>query len=231
MQSTSKYSLGRVISMMLTACTLVTLRIAFAQQALVEETVLGEMRTERGWGYIATGPTGFQILNVQARGAQFVVALNGRTSEPYDQVSRPIMSPDGMHFAFWARRNAQWFVVADGKEGPPFDYRPQSPLASVDDGRHLAFSPDGSRLAYSAQKGQRWLAVIDGTASPEYPMVLPPVFSPDGRRVAVVVDGLRGPSYEKFITSAPFQPDGTFEYIATRQGITYRVLQSPSGRK
>jgi Tol biopolymer transport system component len=95
-------------------------------------------------------------------------------------------SRDGVH-AFAASRGERWFVVVDGKEGPPFE-RVVTPQ----------FSPDGKFVVYRArQDGRRFVVVADLTGKtvrqhPPYEQVFPVRFTADGKSVAYgVKDGPR----------------------------------------
>jgi hypothetical protein len=85
---------------------------------------------------------------------------------------------------------ARWTI--DGVAGPRHD-----------DALAGGFGPDGQRFAYQVEDDGRWRLIVDGVAgesSDVHDGIGPPVWSPDGRRVAyhvldgdpaVVVDGVR----------------------------------------
>jgi hypothetical protein len=92
---------------------------------------------------------------------------------------------DGRLHAYAARRGASWFVVANGKEGPPFEVvRPPE------------FSPDGRFLVYRARReAKRFVVIADPDARtlrelPAYEQVFDVHFTADGRSIAYgVKDG------------------------------------------
>jgi hypothetical protein len=110
----------------------------------------------------------------------------GKGLVAYDEADGLVYRGDGRGAAFAARRGARWFLVVDGKEGPPFD-RVVSP----------AFTPDGRQVVFRArQDGARFVVVADLEGKtvrqyPSYEQVFPVRFTADGRSVAYgVKDGL-----------------------------------------
>jgi hypothetical protein len=94
-------------------------------------------------------------------------------------------SPDGRARAYAAERDGRWFLVVNGKEGPPFD-RIVTP----------AFSADGTRLVYRAREQGRRFVVVAGLDAktvrrlPAYDQVFPVRFTADGKAIAYgVKDG------------------------------------------
>jgi Tol biopolymer transport system component len=111
----------------------------------------------------------------------------GKSEKGYEEAAFLAYSRDGSRHAFAARRGKEWFVVADGKEGPSFD-RVVTPK----------FSPDGKYLVYRARKeGKRFVVVADTSGKtlrehPTYEQVYDVRFTADGRSVAYgVKDGLK----------------------------------------
>jgi WD40 repeat protein len=102
----------------------------------------------------------------------------------YDEIVNLTYSKDGS-YAYAARTGKNWFIVANGKDGPIFD-------RAVDPG----FSPDGKFLAYRVRKdGKRFVVVADASGNvlrqhPSYEQVFDVKFTADGRSVAYgVQDG------------------------------------------
>lgn len=102
----------------------------------------------------------------------------------YEEAEGLVFGGNGL-LAHAARKGERWFVVVDGKEGPPFD-RVVSP----------AFSPDGRHLVYRArQDGRRFVVVADATGRTvrrhqAYDQVFPVRFTSDGKSTAYgVKDG------------------------------------------
>ncbi len=105
--------------------------------------------------------------------------ISAAPEKGYHEIEAPVYSRDGAQHAYAARKGKEWFVVANGSEGPAFD-RIVSPM----------FSPDGSRMVYRARKdGKRFVVIADSSGKtirqhPAYEQVFPVMFSPDGTAVA-----------------------------------------------
>ena len=141
-----------------------------------------------------------------------VIVVDGVESAGYTSVvgAHSVFSPDSQRVVFGAERAGDWFMVADGAEGPSYD-EVSTPV----------FSPDGSRLAYVARVGTKWTVVVDGQERGRYDLVPADSlkFSPQGNVVGysakqnggwfVVIDGVRSPPYEALGRGSPvFSPDG-----------------------
>jgi hypothetical protein len=105
----------------------------------------------------------------------------------YDDAAALVYAPGGRAHAYVARRGEVWFLVVNGKEGPPFE--------SV---RPPAFSPDGKVLVYRARRaGKRFVVVADLAGKtlrelPAHEQVMDVHFTADGRSLAYgVKDGSR----------------------------------------
>ncbi len=132
---------------------------------------------------------------------KYFMVIDGKKGEKFDEVGKPVFSPDGKRIAYRVREGDKWFIIVDGKKGEKFD--------KVGD---PVFSPDGRRIAYVAWesgKGLRYntigvlvgsmsgvpkpgmergkyFVVIDGNKKKieAFDWVGRPVFSPDGKKVA-----------------------------------------------
>ncbi|HEY6872936.1 MAG TPA: hypothetical protein VI298_09450 [Geobacteraceae bacterium] len=113
---------------------------------------------------------------------QFFVG-GGESEKGYEEAAFLAYSRDGSRHAYAARSGQQWFIVADGKEGPPFD-RVVTPQ----------FSPDGKYLVYRARRaGKRFVVVADTSGKilrehPAYEQVFDVKFTADGKSVAYGVN-------------------------------------------
>lgn len=103
----------------------------------------------------------------------------------------------------------------------------------------LFFSPDGEHAVWVNRTGEQFQVVLDGAAGPLFDHIGkgPVVLSPDGRRLAylvennesrhlsVVVDGARGPEYEKILSGTPiFSPDSRRVAYGAVLQEKYRVV-------
>ncbi len=155
-----------------------------------------------------------------------------------------VFSSDGQRFAYGGKRSGSWRAVIDGEIGPAFTGMYGLPI----------FSPDGSRVAYQAVVGDRATVVVDGTPGDRHRNIGRPIFSPDGTRlmymvsddegrVAMVVDGERGPEFDDLYMQPDtaefgygFSPDSRhFGYLACRgkrrfhRGKWFAVVDGESG--
>jgi hypothetical protein len=145
----------------------------------------GELR-----GPLVLAPEGGSVAALvrSGRGVQlrrFFAHEGGSEASAYDDAEGLVLGAGGRAHAFAARRGPSWFLVVDGKEGPPFD-RVVTPQ----------LSPDGKSVAYRARKvGRRFVVVADGagrtrTVHPEFEQVFPVRWAPDGSSIAYgVVQG------------------------------------------
>lgn len=128
------------------------------------------------------------VAKVAGGEAVYVDGVAGKTypmiaNDPLSEagVGSPIVfSRDGSRAAYVADLSTagtagQRRVVADGVEGPLFDY--------VWSGAPH-FSDDGKRLSYTARRGGKWFVVVDGVESKSYERVSAPVFVGGGSGVA-----------------------------------------------
>lgn len=151
--------------------------------------------------------------------------------ELFDEIEfgGPVLSADGKHLAYAARKGEKWFVVTDGQQGGAYN-----------NARDLVFSADGKHLAYAAQRGGKWFAVIDGRESEEFDEVKilsetsgRPVFSPNGDRAAysarkggkwfLVVDGQAGAPADH-VTGPYFSQDSKHVMYLCRTGEKVSVV-------
>jgi roadblock/LC7 domain-containing protein len=148
-------------------------------------------------------------------------------------------SPDGKHFAFSVHRGestaGRALVVRDGVEGKAYAAASAVPI----------FSPDSAHLAYAAALDSgKICAVLDGKEQTPYDQIVPGtlVFSPDskhlaytaaiGKKVAPVIDGQVGKSYDAMRLTASFSPDSSHVvYIAVDGKQSFVVLDGVEGPK
>ena len=140
-----------------------------------------------GGAAIRPGERGFGAL-VRSQGTvtfrQFLAPA--APEEPrYEEAFGLAYGAGGRYHAYAARRGDRWFVVVNGKEGPPMDaVRPPE------------FSADGRFLVYRARReGRRFVVVAEADGRrprelPAYEQVFEVRFTADGRSIAYgVKDG------------------------------------------
>ena len=159
-------------------------------------------------------------------GKEYVAVVEGDWNDPipapikngpeFDDVVRPVFSPDGAILAYEAKLNNKWFIVTGDKKGPEFN-----------NVGLLIFSPDGRTVGYAAKKGSKWLLVVGDKEGPEFDDVSDPVFSPDGKTVAyaagegkkhfIVVGDKRSPEFDG-VMNPVFSPNGGRVAYQARRG-------------
>jgi WD40 repeat protein len=125
-------------------------------------------------------PNGKRSASVGIFGIQRSIVLDGKAGRRYDEIGRPVFSPDGRRIAYPAKKGQAWLMVVGQKEG----------TAAYDMIVTPQFSSDGSHLVYRARKdGKRFVVLADKDGRtvqehPAYEMVWQPVFTPDEKSVA-----------------------------------------------
>jgi WD40-like Beta Propeller Repeat len=159
------------------------------------------------------------------------------------------VSPDQRRAAWVRNQDGMAVIVVDGRAGPAYE----SVGVPV-------FSPDSRHVAYRARRGKTAVMVLDGVETAPYPLARRapfgdgptenfgslPVFSPDSRHLAfvveqgrypkgqafVVLDGRAGPRYSQLLNwrGPTFRPDGSLEYLAMRGNVLFRTRHVPGER-
>jgi hypothetical protein len=216
--------------------------------------VAGELRfgpyEEVGVPVFASGGRGF-AFKFRRDGLESV-SVSGEIQAAFDQVDNPHLSPNGDRLIYSARRQAEWFAVVDGIEGPAYDdvFIPADPFSpdgskyvylavegsdwyvQTESGSHgpfaaiaqrsAVFSNDGTRMAFVGQRDVRWQVVVDGRPSRLYDVVTPPIFSNDSQHVAYA-GGWGGRSYIVFDD----ETFGPYDAISAVGGLAH----APHGRR
>lgn len=180
------------------------------------------------WQGIAFDPTSAHVayLAVRRRGGllgrfatECVAVVDGRASEPFDEVASSPHYSSGGRLLFSARRGKHWSMVTDGIPGEPYDRvgppkfgptgrwwyvaeymhrqsvvteRGDGPWAvSVDeiDGEVARTDRTGNHIAWVGRFDEGYRPVVDGTIGPSYSGVGLPWFTPDGAAHFPVVSG------------------------------------------
>jgi hypothetical protein len=159
-------------------------RILFAAriQGKMTPMLLGPLiRNKDDTETVLRGPTGQQIfvyahtpemLERFSRWESSGQVFEQPLSRQFDEVGKPVISPDGQRWLFPVREQRRWRVLDGGTLGGRF--------AEV---RDLAVSPDGTRAAYCARDGQQWYVVENGVVSPPLTAVHSLMYTPDNRLV------------------------------------------------
>jgi hypothetical protein len=149
-----------------------------------------------------------------------------------------VLSEDGEHVAYTARRGSEWFVVMDSVESGPYEKVDRESLQMSDNGEHLAY------VAHAAGKA---FAVFDGLNHEVFDEIWMEVMSPDGQRLAywanrggngfVVVDGVVHGPYDVYRRGEEggspmvFSPDSKrLAYVAFRNSKALMVCDGIEGK-
>ena len=177
-----------------------------------------------GVNSIAFSSDGSHVAYIAKEDGEFVV-LDGTKGPIYDGIGEgqmllggkswiamapgpPLLSEDGKHVAYIARKGEKAFVVVDGTKGREFDQ-----VGS------LALSPNGARVAYVGRDGSSHVVILNGAEAGPYRWAGNVSFSPDSRRfsyaarsdsgLGVFVDGEPSWSDADTATSVVFSKDGS----------------------
>lgn len=170
-------------------------------------------------------------FRVSASHGRFCVRIAGESEGCYDGVALHdiTFSSDSRSVAYPVREGGHWFVMHDGRPGPPADG-----IAG------LVLSGNGTRLAYAALRGDVWHVVVDGRYGEPFDALFSGSlrFDASGQRVAfaaerggraaVVIDGRIGPPYDG-IGDLEFSPDGRHLGYVAREGSTARLIVDGTG--
>lgn len=124
---------------------------------------------------------GLVLQTLYERGNYFIFYQTGNemaNDARFSSVRDPVYSASGTP-AFAAMSDGKYFVVINGKKGPPFDAVVE-PL----------FTPDGTKLVYRARKADKRMIVIadagggDHRPLQEYEMVFPVSIGADGKSIS-----------------------------------------------
>ena len=156
------------------------------------------------------------VKTPEGKGAIVVDGIMGNT---YDAVDVPVLSPDGAHAAYGARRGGQSFVVWDGKEQKPFDAVGK-----------ISFSPDSRFLVYEAVLNKKAMMVLNASVGKAYDAIgLGPGFNnsstkvvavvADAGKLRVVINGRESEPYEAMVPGDfVMSPDGKRNIYAVKSG-------------
>jgi len=166
-----------------------------------------------------------RTVEVQVLASRHAQWVQGGDAPParFDAVGRDavVVSDDGGHVAYAARRDGRWFVVTAARTDGPFD--------GIAD---LTMTSDGAHVAFAAQRKDRWLAVVDGAEGRAFARIRAGSFrlanghhayiAVDGACSFAVVDGEASPCWPR-ITAADVTDDGA-AIAVVRDGDTERFI-------
>jgi hypothetical protein len=104
-------------------------------------------------------PDGTRLAARLHRNDKALVSIDGKDGDTFDDVQRPLFSPDGKRHCHIAVKAKEGFVmVVDGKAGEVYqDYVLPGPM----------FSPDSKHITYNAARDKKWRVVVDGVETHE----------------------------------------------------------------
>lgn len=115
--------------------------------------------------------------------------VNGVRYGPYEWISEPNFSDNGMRFGAVAKKNNQFYVILDGQEEQPLDFQPSVPIFSPDETRYGYIVPEEFPSSGKAR------VVIDGISSEPLDNVrYSPLFSSDSKHYSFIAT-MQGKAY------------------------------------
>jgi len=152
---------------------------------------------------------GVRLVCVAVKAKKQVVVVDGRAERLYDRIGALLLSPDGAHLAYSAKRGATWRVVCDGVEQRPYTAigsTYQEPFCSS-----LFFTANSKHLAYFGYHEQQLRVVVDGREYVE-----------DDPAVASYRTALRRVGY----ASATMMVPAPMEMVVAKQGNKWVTVSS-----
>lgn len=152
-------------------------------------------------------PDGKKLAYVGRTQNHTYVVLEGKRSDPYDEVLSLLWSPEGGSLAYVARINREHFVVLGAEKGEPFD-----------EISFLTFSPDGKTLAYRGKEGS-YVMVVGGKKTRGYDGVDAPTFGPGGMIAFGVRRNIPGQQKQSWVVAGRWpdlkdqEPEFAFEAV------------------
>jgi Tol biopolymer transport system component len=175
-------------------------------------------------GSVVFSPDSSRAAYAAERQGKFLIVVDGKEGQLFDDIYNPVFSPDSRHAAYVGGQVGSRSAVVDGEIV-------SAKYPDVGGGTGVVFSPDGKRLAYAAVVApDKEFVVIDGKEDKPYNNVGKLCFSPDSHRVLytawragksfVVVDGVPDRAYDVIgYPAQPFSPDSRrVAYLAARDG-------------
>lgn len=190
-------------------------------------------------GGASFSPTGSAVAFWGMQEKAQVVVQGGRRSEPWVDINNLFWSADGTTFAYVANKGGtldQFGLVKGGKfcvviNGTPSEY--------YDQVVHLTLSPQG-KAAYVVTIAGKRHQVVDGKPGDPWYNVWEAVFSPDGKRLAYVIeeaknkafvwcDGERGPRFDSCYFLLFSRDNRVLAYSAREGSHSFMVVDGKRG--
>lgn len=156
-----------------------------------------------------------------------IIVISDKESERYTHAYDFSFSPDSRRFAYTAKEDKKYYVVADGKEGKRYaGIRPP-----------LIFSRDNSKLSYVVNEDGKSFVVANKQESKKYDEIISlPRFCSNSKiilftakedgKMFVVVNDKEKKKYDEIIESPQFSPDcQKVGYYAREGGVYFRIVE------
>jgi hypothetical protein len=101
-----------------------------------------------------------------------IMAFEFGVAERYDMINNVVFSPDSQHFAFIAKRNKAWYLIADGEVVEKCE--------GID---YLTYDKKGN-LIYAAKNAGYWQVHVGNKIGKQYVSIRKPVLSNDCNKIA-----------------------------------------------
>lgn len=121
-------------------------------------------------------PDSRRFAHAGRQGEKWRVVVDGKAGAAVENLATgsPRFGPDG-RVAWAGYVDGAWKVTVEDRAGPAFDGLEEA---------SLVVGPGNGRIAYVVRRGHSAHTVIDGVVGPAFDLVVDPVLSPDGQRVA-----------------------------------------------
>ena len=161
--------------------------------------------------FLTMAPAGNRVAYAATEADGVHLHVDSDVGPPYRMVSPPVFNADGSRIGYPARKGDTWTLVVDGREGGLYAivngpvFAPSGAVYAtvqrdgnsfvIRDGQvvsdsfrsivtDVSLNPDGTRMGFGIAESNQARMVVDGVKGNPYGMVLPILFSGDGRHYA-----------------------------------------------